>query len=101
MCALVLPSGRKHGGGTEARGWGGRAAGSAEVLALSSVGRGFAGQLGSLDEVEAIEAFGQFAGLRVAQPHEVPDRQVVGRRTVDRRLDLAGALGAAQGQPLG
>ena len=48
------------------------------------------------DEVQRVEALAQLAGLGVAQPDAVADREV--GVAEHRRLDLAGALAAVEAQ---
>lgn len=52
---------------------------SEEGLAFAAVGGDLVGDLVAVDEVEAGEAFAQFAGFGVPEPDPVADAEVLGR----------------------
>src|SRR5215213_9921717 len=74
---------------------------SSEVLALSAICR-YAGRRAiRRDERDLVEPLAHLAGLGVAHDDAVADVQVAGGGSLDRALDLAGALRSDRLEPLG
>ena len=69
---------------------------SAEGGGLAAIGRDGLGGALVVDQVQYVDPLAELAGLRVPEPHPVPDGQRVRGRAAQRRLDLAGAFGADQ-----
>ncbi|WP_025274977.1 FAD-binding dehydrogenase [Haloglycomyces albus] len=61
-------------------------------LTLAPIGRCFVDDVLPVEEVEGVETLGEFSGFRMAHPHTLPQRHVVGGRPCQGRLYFSGSL---------